>query len=129
MPLAWPPDSLTIAAEQRLNHSNNSELEDTRMSFEGNWDIVLNTPMGAQNGKMKTTVNGSELTGEITSPIGIIVIEEGKVDGNNATWFCKLTKPMNIKLGFNVNVDGDVLSGTVKVGPMGENAFEGKRAA
>ncbi len=99
------------------------------MSFEGNWDIVLNTPMGAQNGKMKATVTGSALAGEITSPIGIITIEDGKVEGDTATWVCKLTKPMNIKLAFNVQVDGDVLSGKVKVGPMGENAFEGKRAA
>ncbi|QQD18555.1 hypothetical protein I6N98_01375 [Spongiibacter nanhainus] len=97
------------------------------MGFAGNWDVVLNTPMGAQKGKMAIETQDSTLTGEMTSPIGIIKVEDGKVDGDTATWVCKLTKPMLVKLSFNVKVQGDELKGKVKVGPMGQSDFSGTR--
>ncbi len=99
------------------------------MSIGGTWDIILNTPMGKQKGKMVATVNGSDLVGEINSPMGIIVMEEGKADGNAATWICTVTKPITMKLVFNVNVDGAAFKGTVKVGPLGTNSVEGMRTA
>jgi hypothetical protein len=97
------------------------------MSIGGTWDIILNTPMGKQKGKMAATVNGTELAGEINSPMGIIVMEEGAVDGDAATWICTVTKPITMQLVFNVNVEGDAFKGTVKVGPLGTNSVEGKR--
>lgn len=98
------------------------------MSIDGTWDVVLNTPMGKQKGKMTANVNGSELSGEINSPMGVIPIKDGKVDGDNATWVCGVTKPISMDLEFAVVVEGDTFNGTVKVGPMGKNAVEGKRA-
>ena len=97
------------------------------MSIGGTWDIILNTPMGKQKGKMAATVNGSDLAGQINSPMGIIAMEEGKVAGEVATWTCTVTKPITMKLVFTVNVDGDAFKGTVKVGPMGTNSVEGRR--
>lgn len=97
------------------------------MSFAGNWDVVLNTPMGTQKGKMTINVENSILTGEMTSPIGVIQVEDGKVDSDTATWVCKLKKPMLVKLSFNVKVQDDELKGKVKVGPMGESDFSGTR--
>ena len=97
------------------------------MSFAGNWDIMLNTPMGAQKGKMAISVDNNTLTGEMTSPIGVIPLQDGVVEGVVATWICKLTKPMMLKLSFNVKVQGDELIGKVKVGPMGESDFTGNR--
>ncbi len=99
------------------------------MSIEGSWDVVLNTPMGKQKGKMNVSLSGSDLSGEIQSPMGSILMREGKVDGDKATWLCGVTKPISMDLEFDVLVDGDAFTGTVKVGPMGKNAVEGKRAS
>ncbi|WP_269620580.1 hypothetical protein [Zhongshania sp. BJYM1] len=99
------------------------------MSVEGSWDVVLNTPMGKQKGKMTVSVNGDELLGEIQSPMGNIPMKEGKLDGDKATWLCGVTKPISMNLEFDVLFEGDVFKGTVKVGPMGKNVVEGKRAS
>lgn len=99
------------------------------MSIAGNWNIVLNTPMGKQKGKMTANVSGSELAGEILSPLGAIPIEDGKIDGGSAQWNCKVTTPIAMTLEFNVQIDGDDLKGEVKVGPMGKNSVEGTRAS
>lgn len=99
------------------------------MSIGGTWEIILHTPMGKQKGRMTTAVNGSHLSGEINSPMGIIVIDEGKVDGVTATWCCTVVKPITMMLEFHVKVEGDDLSGTVKVGPMGTNKVEAKRVS
>ena len=99
------------------------------MSIAGNWDIVLNTPMGKQKGKMTANVSGGELAGEILSPLGAIPIEDGKTEGDSAQWNCKVTTPIAMTLEFNVTIDGDDLKGEVKVGPMGKNTVEGTRAS
>ena len=98
------------------------------MSIGGTWNVVLNTPMGKQKGKMTVSVEGNDLVGEINSPMGNIPMREGKVDGDSATWLCGVTKPISMDLEFAVVVDGDNFTGTVKVGPMGKNVVEGKRA-
>jgi hypothetical protein len=99
------------------------------MSIHGKWDIILHTPMGKQKGKMNANVEGDALEGEINSPMGVIPMKGGKVDGDSAAWSCEVTKPILMNLDFSVQVEGDTFSGTVQVGPMGKNAVEGKRSA
>ena len=97
------------------------------MSFTGNWDIVLHTPISKQKGTMTVAVEENVLTGDINTPLGIVPIKEGRVDGNSAYWSCDLVKPIAMKLEFSVTADGDSMEGKVKVGPMGTNKFEGTR--
>ncbi|WP_022957853.1 hypothetical protein [Spongiibacter tropicus] len=99
------------------------------MSIAGSWDITLNTPMGKQKGKMTANLNDGALEGEILSPLGAIVMEDGKADGDQASWNCKVTTPIAMTLEFAVEVEGDNFNGTVKVGPMGKNSVEGVRCA
>ncbi|MBW2941316.1 hypothetical protein [Zhongshania aquimaris] len=99
------------------------------MSIAGSWDVILNTPMGKQKGKMTVTLNGDEIVGEIQSPMGNIPMKEGKLDGDKGTWLCGVTKPISMNLEFDVLFEGDAFTGTVKVGPMGKNVVEGKRAS
>ena len=52
------------------NFLSDNKTKETRMSAEGTWNTTINTPMGAQNGTLELTVDGSELNGKMSSPQG-----------------------------------------------------------
>ena len=99
------------------------------MSANGNWDVTMNTPMGAQKSKLTLNVNGSELTGKMEGAQGALEIQNGKANGNELSWTADMTQPMPIKLEFTAKVDGDSISGSVKLGAFGNASFSGTRAA
>ncbi len=98
------------------------------MSFAGTWNIVMNTPMGAQNSTLTLAAEGAELTGKMVGTAGSADLKEGKIDGSKATWKASLTQPFPITLEFSAAIDGDAISGTVKLGAFGESKFTGNRA-
>ena len=98
------------------------------MSVAGTWNVTMNTPMGAQKATLNIAVKGAELTGTMSGPQGSITLKEGKADGNKASWKADLTQPMPITLEFAANVDGNNISGNVKLGGFGNASFSGTRA-
>ncbi len=98
------------------------------MSADGTWNTTMNTPMGAQNGSLTLTTNGAELSGKMSSPQGEMAIENGTIDGANLAWKAAITSPMPMTLEFTATVDGDAITGTVKLGAFGEAEFSGTRA-
>ena len=100
------------------------------MSADGKWTIAMNTPMGVQAGDLDLKEDGSTLTGTMSAAAapGPMEITDGIVDGNNLTWKAALTQPMPITLEFSATVDGDKISGKVKLGTFGDATFEGARA-
>jgi hypothetical protein len=97
------------------------------MSVAGVYDCVTKSPMGDQNSVLTLNVDGDTVTGTNAGAMGGMDIEEGKVDGNTATWVMNMTVPMPMKLEASVTVDGDVLTGSVKAGAFGEMAMTGTR--
>lgn len=97
-------------------------------SADGTWNTTMNTPMGAQQGTLVLTTAGSDLTGKLSGPQGEIEIEDGKIDGETLTWKANLTSPMPMTLDFDAKVDGDAISGNVKLGAFGNATFSGTRA-
>jgi hypothetical protein len=98
------------------------------MSADGTWNTTMNTPMGAQNGTMELKTDGASLSGTLTSPQGTIELEDGAVDGDALTWKAAITTPMAMTLEFSATVDGDSMSGDVKLGAFGNATFTGTRA-
>ncbi len=98
------------------------------MSADGTWNTTMNTPMGAQNGTMELTTDGATLSGKLSGPQGDIELEEGTVDGESLTWKASITSPMAMTLEFSATVDGDEMSGDVKLGAFGNATFSGTRA-
>ena len=98
------------------------------MSADGTWSTVMNTPMGAQNGTMTLATDGGSLSGKLSGPQGDIDLTDGTVDGNSLTWKADITSPMAMTLEFSATVDGDEISGDVKLGAMGNATFTGTRA-
>ena len=98
------------------------------MSADGTWNTTMNTPMGAQNGTMTLSTDGGTLTGTLKSPQGEIELNDGTVDGDDLTWKADITSPMAMTLEFSATVDGDSMSGNVKLGAFGDATFTGTRA-
>ncbi len=97
------------------------------MDIAGQWDITINSPMGAQSAKLDLKVDGSSLTGTMSSPQGSVEIEDGKIDGDSATWSAKVPSPP-ITLSFTASVNGDEISGNAALGAFGNAGFKGTRA-
>lgn len=94
----------------------------------GTWNIEVNTPMGKQNAELVVDGDGEAFTGSITITQGSSPINDGRVDGNKLTWSVKITQPMPMTLEFAVEVNGDEMSGFVKLGMFGSSAVKGARA-
>jgi hypothetical protein len=98
------------------------------MSADGTWNTTMNTPMGAQNGTMTLSTDGGSLSGKLSGPQGEIDLEDGTVDGDSLTWKASITSPMAMTLEFSATLDGDEMSGDVKLGAFGNATFTGTRA-
>ena len=89
------------------------------MAVDGKWEIVINSPLGAQKASLDIATDGTALTGTQQAAQGSGPLENGKVDGNAVSWSAKITSPGT--------VDGDKLSGSVKAGAFGSFPFNGNR--
>ena len=97
-------------------------------SADGIWNCTVNSPMGAQDSTITLQTDGTSLTGTMAGQQGTLDLKDGAVDGENLTWKADLTQPMPITLEFAATVDGDAISGTVKLGSFGNAEFSGTRA-
>ena len=99
------------------------------MAVDGKWEIVINSPMGAQKATLDLKADGGTLSGTQSAAQGSGPLENGKVDGNTLTWSAKITSPMPMTLEFTGSVDGDALKGSVKAGAFGSFPFNGSKLA
>jgi hypothetical protein len=97
------------------------------MSADGNWKITINTPMGAQEVNAAITTSGDTFTGKTSGRMGDSEIT-GQVAGDTLTWKTDITQPMPMTLEFEAKVDGDKMSGNVKLGAFGNAPLSGVRA-
>jgi len=91
------------------------------------WELTLATPMGAQVMTMQIVRQGDSFTGSISSGEMGTKDVAGKIAGNTLTWTLGLTKPVSIKLSYDAKVEGDQMTGSVKLGMFGKAPLTGKR--
>jgi cytochrome P450 len=91
------------------------------------WELTLATPMGPQVMTAQILRMGDGFTGTMFSPALEPQEVVGKISGTTLTWSLSVTKPMSIKLGFDVRIEGDTMTGTVKLGMFGKADLTGKR--
>ena len=83
--------------------------------------------MGQQKATITLTTDGDTLTGTMEGQQGTLELQDGAVDGDTVSWKADITNPMPITLEFSATVDGDSLSGDVKLGSFGNASFTGTR--
>jgi len=98
------------------------------MSFDGNWNITMKTPMGDREAALTLAQDGDALTGQAVADGNTSEIKEGKIEDGRAKFNLDLTSPMPITLEFDLSADGDALEGTVKLGMFGSSAVTGTKA-
>ena len=97
------------------------------MSIDGTWKLTFDTPIGTQETTLEVKAVGGALTGAQAGKDGSQPIQDGAVNGDEASWSLSVTSPVPITLEFKGKVAGDAMSGTVKLGMFGEAKFTGVR--
>lgn len=97
------------------------------MSIDGSWKVSINSPMGAQNATLTLNTEGGSLSGSMAGPQGTQDFDGGNFEGGDLEWTVDMTQPMPMKLEFKATVDGDSISGSIKLGAFGDATFEGTR--
>jgi hypothetical protein len=91
------------------------------------WELTLSTPMGPQVMTAQIVRNEGSFSGTVSSAELAAQDISGNVSGNTLTWTLPLTKPVSIKLDFKATIQGDTMTGEVKLGMFGKAALTGKR--
>jgi hypothetical protein len=98
------------------------------MTADGNWNLVVSTPMGERHGSISLKTEGTTVKGSQMADGNSTEIFDGIVNGNEISWKVSITDPMPMTLEFTGTVDGDEIAGTVKLGEFGNSSFSGVRA-
>jgi hypothetical protein len=98
------------------------------MSADGNWNLVISTPMGERRATLSVKTQGSMFTGSQTADGNSANIFDGTVNGNALSWKVAITDPMPLTLEFNGTIDGNAMNGEVVLGSFGSSSFSGTRA-
>jgi hypothetical protein len=98
------------------------------MAVDGNWNIVMSTPMGERNATLTLKNAGGTLTGTQAAEGTSTDIFDGTASGDDLAWKVSITNPMPLTLAFTGKVSGDSISGEMGIGPMGSFPFKGTRA-
>ena len=88
------------------------------MSFAGTWSMEISSPVGAQHSNAELQVDGDKLTGTLSNPQGSMTIE-GTVTGNKCICSGSSKIPFPMTLNYDLTLDGDSFTGTVKAGMFG----------
>ncbi len=94
--------------------------------IDGEWDMVLSTPMGPQAMVMRIARDGDLVAGELRSSEGAMAFT-GTCDGARVAFELKVTKPMKITLKYDLTCRGDSVAGTCKMGIFGKAKVKGSR--
>jgi len=98
------------------------------MSADGNWSLVISTPIGERHATLSIKTAGNAVTGTQSADGNSTAIYDGAIDGNTVSWKVDIADPMPMTLEFKGTVDGDKFDGSVGLGSFGEASFSGTRA-
>ena len=96
--------------------------------FNGKWTADVTTPRGTQTITFDFHVDGTTLTGKVTTPRGDTDITEGKIDGANISFSQVMNFNGNeFKLTYTGKIDGDSIKFTRQAGDRPAQEFTATR--
>ena len=99
------------------------------MTADGDWNLVVSTPMGERQATLSARTEGGTLRGSQMADGNSTEIFDGTVNGNNVSWKVSITDPMPMTLEFNGTINGNELNGNVTLGAFGSSTFSGTRSS
>jgi hypothetical protein len=98
------------------------------MSFEGTWNITINSPMGEQKVRLELRAEGGGLAGTASLGGDSAPLLDPVQEGDRLRWSQDITKPMPMTIHFDLTRSGDTLSGKAKPGFFPAMDVRGERA-
>ena len=122
-----PAPAEAIAAEAPAVVEESAVTATAGAGVDGAWNMILASPVGPQPMTAHFVTNGVVLTGRLESAEGTQDFE-GRVDGGKLKFDLNVVKPMKITLKYDIDIQGDTLTGKVKMGVFGTSQLTGQRA-
>ena len=97
------------------------------MTADGDWDLVVTTPLGERRGLLSLRAGGNTLYGSQMADGNSTEIFDGVVDGTALSWKLSITDPMPLILKFSGSINEGQLNGTVVLGEFGNSTFSAAR--
>ncbi|WP_127580540.1 DJ-1/PfpI family protein [Paenibacillus koleovorans] len=121
-------DVPVVAAVDMEPASRLSESDVARESvFDGIWDTTIATPVGKLAVQLHITTVDGVVQGKATQGDEVSPFLQPVLEGRTLRWSQRVTKPMRLNLAFEVNVDGDRMTGTAKAGILPASKLSGVR--
>lgn len=123
-----PFDGMPPAGDVQLPGADSARDNEAAAAetVDGRWKMVLSTPVGPQEFTAHFVTDGGVLTGTLYSAMDPQDFT-GTVSGGNIKFDLKVTKPLALTLKYDVQIDGDKLTGKVKMGFFGTAKLVGTR--
>jgi hypothetical protein len=93
----------------------------------GDWDVTIKTPIGTLAIVYRFAEHDGALGGTATSRQETVDLTDVVIAADRVTWRQTVTKPMRLKLDFDVRVVGDQLIGHSRAGRLPRSAVSGVR--
>lgn len=107
----------------------NDSMPPADIAIDGDWKIILSTPVGPQEMIGHFETDGELLSGYLSAAEGHQEFTGRIEDGNRLLFDLKVTKPMKLTLKYNITIDGNKLSGKCKMGIFGSAKLNGQKVS
>ena len=97
------------------------------MSPEGTWNVVIHTPIGKQQVVLQVQHHQGIWTGSARQGNETVPLLNVQCTEDNLTWEQEVTRPLRLRLAFEVKCMGDHMTGTVRSGKLPASRLEGTR--
>lgn len=98
-------------------------------TFAGSWDVINDALVGKMAVVFDITEQDGEIHGIARSDAETVDFLDVVGEGSRLTWTLKVTTPMRVTLKFDVDVDGDTMTGTSRAGPFLASTLHGSRSS
>lgn len=95
--------------------------------YEGKWEVVISTPIGKLETSLVIHTDNGSIRGTATQDGETVELIQPRDQGDKLVWDLRVSKPMKLQLHFEVNVQGDVITGTAKAGFLPASKLTGLR--
>ncbi|MGG4128876.1 DJ-1/PfpI family protein [Paenibacillus illinoisensis] len=95
--------------------------------YEGKWEVVISTPIGKLETRLVIDTDNGSIRGTATQDGETVELIQPRDQGDKLVWDLRVSKPMKLQLHFEVNVQGDVMTGTAKAGFLPASKLTGHR--